>query len=338
MAKHILTIVDTGDLHCGGSTALFPPKWVNADGLEIRQNRAQGWLWERWQDLGLRVKREALSGVKVFGLFNGDLSEGNHHGTVQLVSASQEDHADIGVEAIDPLAAWCNWLMFISGTEAHVGLQGRIENIIAKTFAAQGKNVVKPPDTALHVWPLALAEIGGVQFNIAHHGRGSGLERNRNNAASAEAADQAVEAMFNGLPIPRYVLRGHTHRIAFGHYTRTNTTALTSGCWQLSTSHGYRIRPHQPPDVGCWLIRIYDDGTTTHELVQYEVIRDHRHIVRIEHGTHKTGGTGDTAGANTKRTASAAGKRQSGRSRGRGASGHSARIRDTAQSKRRTGA
>lgn len=282
MPKHILTVVVTSDLHCGGATALFPPKWTNADGLEIRQNRAQGWLWERWTDLCLRVKREALSGVKIFGLFNGDISEGAHHGTVQLVSAAQEDHADIGVEAIDPLATWCNQMMFIVGTEVHVGQQGRIENIVAKTFAAQGKNVIRPKDTALHVWPVALANIGGVEFNIAHHIRGSSLERSRNNAANAEAADQAINAKFLGLPIPRYVLRGHTHFFARGYYDRTGTETLVNGCWQLSTSHGHRIKPHISTEIGARLIRIYDDKTTTDEKIEYEVIKDHRHIVRIE--------------------------------------------------------
>lgn len=311
MAKHIITVADISDLHCGGSTALMPPVWKNADGLEIRQNKAQAWMWERWQDLAQRVKREALGGVEVFGLFNGDIVEGRHHETPQLVSVEPDDHADIATECIDLVAAWCRRLMFIAGTDAHVGHQGRTENIVAKTFAAQGKEVIRPPDTALHVWPVALANIGGVEFNIAHHGRGSGLERNRNNAASAEAADQAIEAILNGLPIPRYVARAHTHRFAVGHYTRTNTTALTSGCFQLSTSHGHRIRPHNPPDIGCWLIRIYDDGTTSHEQVQYEVIKDHRHIVRIEfNGTSQTDRTGDTTGLNGRRTARPAKQRR----------------------------
>lgn len=338
MAKHILTVADISDLHCGGATALMPPSWTNADGLEIRQNRAQAWLWERWQDLAQRIKREAMSGVEVFGLFNGDIVEGRHHETPQLVSVEPEDHADIATECVDMVAAWCKRLMFIAGTDAHVGHQGRTENIVAKTFAAQGKEVVKPKDTALHVWPVALANIGGIEFNIAHHIRGGGLEHTRNNAANAEAAWQAVNAKFLGLPVPRYVLRGHTHFFARGHYDRTGTETLVTGCWQLSTSHGHRIKPHITTDIGARLIRIYDDGTSTDEKAAYEVIRDHRHIVRIEYGTHKTSGTGDTAGANTKRTAGAVGKRQSGRSRGRGASGHSARIRDTAQSKRRTGA
>jgi len=339
MAKHIITVADISDLHCGGSTALMPPIWRNADGLEIRQNRAQAWMWDRWQDLAQRIKREALGGVEVMAIINGDVVEGNHHQTPQLVSVEPNDHADIATECIDLVAAWCRRLMFIAGTDAHVGHQGRTENIVAKTFAAQGKTVIRPPDTALHVWPVALANIGGVEFNIAHHGRGSGLERNRNNAASADAADQATEALFNGLPIPRYVLRGHTHRFAFGHYTRTNTTALTSGCFQLSTSHGHRIRPHSPPDIGCWLIRIYDDGTTSHEQVQYEVIKDHRHIVRIEfNGTDKTAQRGDTTGADNNRTTGATRKRQSERS-GRGrASGDGQRIRATSKGKSRASA
>lgn len=101
MAKHILTVADISDLHCGGATALMPPMWKNADGLEIRQNRAQAWLWERWQDLAQRIKREAMSGVEVFGLFNGDIVEGRHHETPQLVSVEPEDHADIATECVD---------------------------------------------------------------------------------------------------------------------------------------------------------------------------------------------------------------------------------------------
>lgn len=303
MAKHIITVADISDLHCGGATALMPPVWRNADGLEIRQNRAQAWLWERWLDLAQRIKREALSGVEVFGLFNGDVVEGRHHETPQLVSVEPDDHADIAVEVVDMVATWCKRLMFIAGTDAHVGHQGRTENIVAKTFAAQGKTVIRPPDTALHVWPVALANIGGVEFNIAHHTRGSSLERNRNNAANAEAADQAINAKFLGLPIPRYVLRGHTHFFARGIYDRTGTETLVTGCWQLSTSHGHRIKPHITTEIGARLIRIYDDGTATDEKAEYPVIKDHRHIVRIEfNGTTQNTRTGDTSGPNNRRT------------------------------------
>lgn len=328
MAKHIATVADISDLHCGGATALMPPMWRNADGLEIRQNRAQAWLWERWMDLAGRLRREASS-VPVIAVFNGDIVEGRHHETPQLVSVEADDHADIAHEVVDMVAAQCRRLMFVAGTDAHVGYQGRTENIVAKTFAAEGKDVIRPGEGALWVWPVALANIAGIEFNIAHHGRGSGLERNRNNGASAEAADQAIEAMFNGLPTPRYVLRGHTHRFAHGHYTRTNTTALTSGCWQLSTSHGHRIRPHNPPDIGCWLIRIYDDGTTQHEQVQYEVIKDHRHIVRIDLNgtTTKTNKSRTVAGADAGRVARDSKQRQSAGSRRRGASGNNAGIR-----------
>lgn len=338
MAKHIITVADISDLHCGGSTALMPPVWKNADGLEIRQNKAQAWMWDRWQDLAQRVKREALGGVEVFGLFNGDIVEGRHHETPQLVSVEPDDHADIATECIDLVAAWCRRLMFIAGTDAHVGHQGRTENIVAKTFAAQGKEVIRPPDTALHVWPVALANIGGVEFNIAHHGRGSGLERNRNNAANAEAADQAINAKFLGLPTPRYVLRGHTHFFARGIYDRTGTEALVTGCWQLSTSHGHRIKPHITTEIGARLIRIYDDGTANDEKIEYPVITDHRYMVRVEYGTHKTAQRGDTSGANLGRVKRNAGKRGSGRSRGRGASGDGQRIRGKAQDKQRQGA
>jgi len=338
MAKHIITVADISDLHCGGATALMPPVWRNADGLEIRQNRAQGWLWERWQDLAQRIKREALGGVEVFGLFNGDVVEGRHHETPQLVSVEPDDHADIAVEVVDMVAAWCKRLMFIAGTDAHVGHQGRTENIVAKTFAAQGKTVIRPLDTALHVWPVALAEIGGVQFNIAHHTRGSSLERNRNNAANAEAADQAINAKFLGLPIPRYVLRGHTHFFARGIYDRTGTETLVTGCWQLSTSHGHRIKPHITTEIGARLIRIYDDGTANDEKVEYPVIKDHRYMVRVEYGTHKTTARGDTAGADNGGTARPASQRQSGRSGRGGASGNDARIRSTAKGQHRQGA
>ena len=156
MAKHILTVADISDLHCGGATALMPPVWRNADGLEIRQSREQAWIWDCWQDMAQQVKAEALGGAEVFGLFNGDIVEGRHHETPQLVSVEPEDHADIAVECIDMVAAWCKRLMFICGTEAHAGRQGRTENIAARVFAEQGKTVIKPNLGPLYVWPAAL--------------------------------------------------------------------------------------------------------------------------------------------------------------------------------------
>lgn len=347
MAKHIITVADISDLHCGGATALMPPVWRNADGLEIRQSREQVWIWDCWQDMAQQIKTEALGGAEVFGLFNGDIVEGRHHETPQLVSVEPEDHADIAVECIDMVAAWCKKMMFICGTEAHVGRQGRTENITARVFAEQGKTVIKPNLGPLYVWPAALVDIGGLRFNVAHHIGGSGVERNQNNAASAEAVDQVHEALYNDLQVPNYILRGHTHRFAKGYAMETDTVALTSGCWQLSTSHGHRIKAHKPPHIGCWLIRIFDDGTTSDKKIRYPIPEHLRHIVRVDFNANtKTNKAKQSAsGSNQRRTSPrrdgqrstrTAGQHQSGRGGRGGASNHGAGIRGVAQPKPQT--
>lgn len=343
MAKHIATVAHFGDTHCGGDTALLPPRWKLPGGQTITQSRAQGWMWDRWLDYVGKLKDEAKR-VPILGVVNGDIVEGKHHDMTQLAAAEPEDHAAIAVDVLDLALAQCRASVFIEGTNAHAGRQGRTENIVAMLFARDGKNIITPPDTSLLIWPVANVNFHGINLNIAHHGRVSGNERTRNNAANGEAADQVFEAMLSaheqGLKsiVPDYCLRNHAHRMSEGYYMRTRTRLLGAGCWQLSTSHGHKGFAHRPPDVGAWMIRVFDDRSTSYEEIRYPVLREQRFYTEVSFGTPKTDGTGDTAGANTKRTAKPSSQRQSGRSRGRGASGHSARIRSKAQGKRRASA
>jgi len=342
MAKHVASVVLFGDTHCGGATALMPPKWVTMDGQTVYQSRAQAWIWERWMDFAGKVRDESRR-VPVLGLLNGDPNEGAHHEMSQLLSPSTEDHALMAVEALDPVVCHCKAVLMTESTNAHGGKQSRTDNMMARIFAEQGKNIIKP-DGPSYIWPVANVLYYGKRFNVAHHGRVSANERTRQNGANGEASDQVFEAMLSaheqGMEaiVPDYICRNHAHRMSYGYFQRTNTHLLGAGCFQLSTSHGHKGFPHRPPDIGGWMIRIHDNGKTEHEQIRYPVLKEQRYYTEVHFGTHKTTAGGDTAGADIGRTKRNAGKRGSGRSGRRGASGDGQRIRGKAQDKQRSGA
>lgn len=327
MAKHIATVAHFGDTHCGGDTALLPPRWKLPGGQTITQSKAQGWMWDRWMDYVGKLKDEAKC-VPILGVVNGDIVEGKHHDMTQLAAAEPEDHAAIAVDVLDLALAQCRASVFIEGTNAHAGRQGRTENIVAMLFARDGKNIITPPDTSLLVWPVANVNFHGINLNIAHHGRVSGNERTRNNAANGEAADQVFEAMLSaheqGLKsiVPDYCLRNHAHRMSEGYYMRTRTRLLGAGCWQLSTSHGHKGFAHRPPDVGAWMIRVFDDRSTSYEEIRYPVLKEQRFYTEVSFGTSKNTGTGDTSRPNRSRVTGTTRQHRPTGSGRRSATGH----------------
>jgi hypothetical protein len=82
-----VVLAHVSDLHAGGSTAMCPELIALDDGGEYRASKLQRWLFQCWGDYWQRVDetRRAM-GADLYAVFNGDLVEGAHHKTTQLLS------------------------------------------------------------------------------------------------------------------------------------------------------------------------------------------------------------------------------------------------------------
>lgn len=250
----VLAVVS--DTHCGGTTGLCPPIYELYDRGHQRATEVQRWLWRCWVDYWRRV--DALAEkfkADIWVVLNGDLVEGWHHNTTQIVSLRPDDMKNIAVTSLEPYVRKASRVFVTKGTEAHVGAGGLWDDIIAEDLGA-----IRGPGSPAWYWLQMNVE--GARFAFAHHGKGGGREHTRGGGARALASDLSAYYWRNyrgNPPPPEYAVFGHIHGFSDSGIADFDVRVLTSGCWQLSTGHGSRIRPGRQPEIG-GLVFVCRDG------------------------------------------------------------------------------
>ena len=265
-----IVIAHVSDLHCGSTVALCPPHIELDDGGLYTASKAQNWLWENLNDYWQKVHaaRKNLS-AELYLVFNGDLVEGNHHGTTQILSGNPNAQAAALTAAMAiPLALQPDRLFFIRGTEAHVGSSASSEERIADGLRRDKRPVIKDPDTGTSSWWHCRIKLGTTRLDIAHHGRTGGREHTRAGAASLHAHDILLSHVKAGDEPPTLCLRGHHHRFNDSH-DACSVRVVTSGAWQLKTAYVHKIAADTLADIG-GLIIVVDDAGYTVEKVHYK--------------------------------------------------------------------
>ena len=136
-------IVVLSDIHAGSTVALMPPEFTTLEGVLLAQNPMQRWLWECWQDAQAWIT--ASVGADPYALvLNGDLTEGIHHGTKQVISPDTGDHVECAIHLLRPLVAKAAKTFIVKGTECHTGNN---EIVIGKAM----KTAINP-ETGLPAW------------------------------------------------------------------------------------------------------------------------------------------------------------------------------------------
>ena len=258
-----VVIAVTSDQHCGSTVALCPPKIALDDGGEYVASKAQRWLWQCWTDYWKAVKAERdRLGADLYTVFNGDMTDGDHHGTSQILSGNPTAQAAV-VDACMrvPLALNPDRMFFVRGTEVHVGKSGAFEERIAKGLKKDGRPVEGDPETgtASH-WHLKM-EVQGVRLDFAHHGRVGTRPWTKPNVTMNMAAEIFMDHAAHGIPHPHLAVRSHMHQFV-DTFTAHPTRAIQMPAWQLATSFIHRIAPGKLADVGGLILTI-DRGAVT---------------------------------------------------------------------------
>jgi len=116
----ISKIVVVSDLHCGSTVGLLPPKFMTLEGNEVGQNKIQKRLWDAWYDLWNDWVPWAVDGHEFAVVINGDLVEGLHHKTTEIVSPEFGDHVRAAQQALVPMTKLAPSKIFLTeGTECH---------------------------------------------------------------------------------------------------------------------------------------------------------------------------------------------------------------------------
>lgn len=261
MSKTRPTVIAVlSDVHAGSTVAVCPPKIELDDGGHYEASKAQRWLWQHWLGFRDRVeaKRRALK-AQLYAVFNGDLTEGFHHHTTQILTGNPTAQARV-VDAC--IAPWLEiapdkWF-FLRGTSAHVGPSAAYEERVALGLWKDKRPVVKDSERDTASWWNLQMELQGVRLSFAHHGRMGQRPWTKHNIALLLAKQIFMEHAERGRPHPHIAVRSHMHTFA-DTFTSCPTRLIQTPAWQLHTEYAWKVVPESIADIGGVIITI-DDG------------------------------------------------------------------------------
>lgn len=272
----ILTFV--ADLHCGSTVAVCPPEITMDDGGDYHASKAQRWLYECWLDFWARAaarveEARRLGPTQHYAAFGGDLIEGQHHGTTQILSgntAAQHQVVNAVLEA--PLSLKPTGIVVVRGTEAHAGRSAEGEEKIADGLRRNHDPVIRDPDHKTSSWFHFYGQFGDKMVDIAHQGRTGLREHTRGGAAVLHAHDIVLSYVKGGAVPPALALRGHHHRFN-DSYDAAPTRVVTTGAWQLATAYVHKVAADSIADIGGVIVTLRDGQAAQVEKVQYRAER-----------------------------------------------------------------
>lgn len=257
------------DVHAGSTVAVCPPRITVDDGGVYEASKAQRWLWQCWASYWQRVADVSRQPKhKLYAVFNGDLVEGNHHGTTQIISANPNAQAWVWNAAAQiPLALKPERLWIVRGTEAHVGASASSEERIADGLRRDKRPIVSDDETGTASHWHARMLIHNTLIDVTHHGRTGQREHTRSSAAVLHAHDILLAHVKRGDRPPDLCLRAHYHKFN-DSYDACPTRVITTGAWQLATGHAKKVAPDSLADIGGVIVLVTEKGYEV-EKVQF---------------------------------------------------------------------
>lgn len=256
--RHVLAVVS--DIHCGSAVGLCCPEPVELDdGGTFQPSKAQGWLWSNWADFWGRVAVARKKADWLGVLVNGDAVEGDHHGSLQVVSRDPAVQMWILKKCFAPvLALKPDRAIVVRGTETHVGKSAGSEEHFARWLKGEGITVPKDPSNGMYSWWSFDGEIAGHHISAAHHGRIGGRPWTKGGVVTNLAAQIVMERANRGDPIPALAFRGHFHT-HYDTHDAFRTRLIQLPAWQLHTAFAHRVVPEVLADIG-GLIVTFETG------------------------------------------------------------------------------
>ncbi|MEA4811146.1 MAG: hypothetical protein VB108_01095 [Anaerolineaceae bacterium] len=264
MSGSVLAVIS--DTHIGSTTALAPLRYQlhNRNSLELQTveaNRLQKWLHEQWVDYWAYV-RTLSKRRRLIVAHLGDVIDGNHHGSTQLVS-EVGDQYEMAMQLLEPIRGFANTFVGIFGTgPSHGGMDNADEAAIYSKLGAD------------YVGQQVTLSIDGVLVDLAHHGRASA--RNYSSTAVSQAAEVMLEYAQSGDPLPNLILRGHRHKFQDSGAHFEQTRLIQCPAWQLKTSHGWKVATNARSDIGGVIVI---DGNVNLSKARYRGAPDERKVV-----------------------------------------------------------
>lgn len=232
------------DLHVGSTVGLVPPGYVTLEGQEITQSPIQKFLWEAWLDM-LKWAEERLAGANYALVINGDMIDGDHHGTKQIWSKDTNDQIAAAAMLVEPLTRRAAKVFVVRGTESHTN---NAEASLGKILRAE-RNPAAPQ---LSTFDRLNLTVRGCRCAFRHH-IGTSIRSWTNATQLASVlAEETIQATNNGERPPQVV--GVAHRHKFGCYSNSHGMVVVSPPWQMLTRYGHKVVPEARTQPGAYIL------------------------------------------------------------------------------------
>lgn len=176
-------------------------------------------------------------------IFNGDVIDGVHHETSQLVSGNLKDQEELAVDCLTPHVDRANKYIHIRGTESHVYKSGQCEERVAHSLCA-----LREAETGRYSRWECWVEFGKELVHFAHHIGTTTSTAYESSAVMKEMSNAFNEAgQFNQRP-PSIIVRSHRHR--YIEIRVPNCQGVVTPAWQYKTSYVHRVDRVRGPMLG----------------------------------------------------------------------------------------
>jgi len=264
----INNLIVISDTHCGDQLALCPKSISLKHGGKYQSSkfqlailRAWEYFWDEWVPKVTRKEPYAV-------LFNGDMTEGIHHGGSHQISHDKSDQQNIAYEMLAPVVDKCKGrFYYVSGTEVHAGEAGQDEEKLAERLGAL------PDDAGRRSRYEIFFKVGKALVHASHHIGVTGSMAYETTALTKEFNEFCAESARWKRPIPNIIVRSHRHRHSEVRVPTVDGYGIifVTSAWQLKTPFLFRTPGGRvsTPNIGGSLIRYGDEEFyTRHYTIQ----------------------------------------------------------------------
>ena len=235
----IQTAIICSDLHVGSTCAILRPGFKTTDGNVIGPNPVQLWMWEQFKSCCQEIKK--LQGKSQSALIlNGDLIDGNHHRTKEIVMVDEMEHARAAIFTLEPLIKLSSKTLVVAGTECHTK---NLERLIG-----EGIGATRNPENGTHAFDMLNIEIHGCLGNIRHHMPTTSRTYLEASQLSIQLGNAQLSAVRQGDPMPKWIAGAHRHTP--GYYSDGNGMMVVTPSWQGLTRYAQKVVPDGKMVVG----------------------------------------------------------------------------------------
>jgi len=195
---------------------------------------------------------------------DGDSIEGNHHGTIQIVTPVLDEQLEVHIDLMQTFMKRSKFdgrkgdkLFYVNGTETHTADK---EQLIARALKAQRA------EDGTGSFDFLELDINGRLIWFLHHGKNRGKGANEGNALRNFMRDIYFDCQKTGKRAPDVVVTGHTHTPAWGVYVVSNGNSfhmmhgLICPSWQAKTRYAWKMVPTERNEIGALFLEIKADG------------------------------------------------------------------------------